>query len=79
MADYNQAHTDRLRYEKLYQDGAVARQLLDQAIAADVVAENSLKAAREQEALLIEGNREDELKRSAVKRSVRQQRLKILK
>ena len=61
LADYNQAHTDRLRYEKLYQDGAVARQLLDQAIAADVVAENSLKAAREQEALLIEGNREDEI------------------
>ena len=61
QADYNQAHTDRLRYEKLYQDGAVARQLLDQAIAADVVAENSLKAAREQEALLIEGNREDEI------------------
>ena len=53
LADYNQAHTDRLR--------AVARQLLDQAIAADVVAENSLKAAREQEALLIEGNREDEI------------------
>ena len=51
LADYNQAHTDRLRYEKL----------LDQAIAADVVAENSLKAAREQEALLIEGNREDEI------------------
>ena len=61
LADYNQAHTDRLRYEKLYQDGAVARQLLEQAIAADVVAENSLKAAREQEALLIEGNREDEI------------------
>ena len=61
LADYNQAHTDRLRYEKLYQDGAVARQLLDQAIAADVVAENSLKAAHEQEALLIEGNREDEI------------------
>lgn len=61
LSVYEQAHADRLRYEKLYSDGAVARQQLDKAVADDLVAENSLKAAREQEALLLAGNREDEI------------------
>lgn len=68
---YKQSHADRLRYEELYSQGAVARQQLDQAVADDLVAINSLKAAREQEALLQEGNRVDEIEaqRAEVKRA----------
>lgn len=71
LSVYKQSHADRLRYEELYSQGAVARQQLDQAVADDLVAINSLKAAREQEALLQEGNRVDEIEaqRAEVKRA----------
>ena len=71
LSVYKQSHADRLRYEELYSQGAVARQQLDQAVADDLVAINSLKAAREQEALLQEGSRVDEIEaqRAEVKRA----------
>lgn len=71
LSVYKQSHADRLRYEELYSQGAVARQQLDQAVSDDLVAINSLKAAREQEALLQEGNRVDEIEaqRAEVKRA----------
>ena len=68
---YEQTHADRLRYEKLYADGAVARQQYDKALADDLVAANNLAAAREAEALLLAGSRVDEIEaqRAEVKRT----------
>lgn len=71
LSVYEQAHADRLRYEKLYADGAVARQQYDKALADDLVAANDLAAAREAEALLLAGSRIDEIEaqRAEVKRA----------
>ncbi len=71
LSVYEQAHADRLRYERLYADGAVARQQYDKALADDLVAANDLAAAREAEALLLAGSRVDEIEaqRAEVKRA----------
>ena len=68
---YEQTHADRLRYEKLYADGAVSRQQYDKVLADDLVAANNLAAAREAEALLLAGSRVDEIEaqRAEVKRT----------
>ena len=68
---YDQAHADRLRYERLYADGAVAKQQYDKALADDLVAANNLAAAQEAEALLWAGSREDQIaaQREEVKRA----------
>lgn len=59
LSVYDKARADRLRFAALYTDGAVSRQQFDEALSADVVAENALKAAREKEKLLLAGNRVD--------------------
>lgn len=71
LSVYEQTHADRLRYEKLYADGAVARQQYDKALADDLVAANDLAAAHEAEALLLAGSRIDEIEaqRAEVKRA----------
>ncbi len=68
---YDQTHADRLRYERLYADGAVAKQQYDKALADDLVAANNLAAAQEAEALLWAGSREDQIaaQREEVKRA----------
>lgn len=71
LSVYEKSHTDRLRYEQLFSQGAIAKQQLDQAVSDDLVAISNLRAAREQEDLLLEGNRVDEIEaqRAEVKRA----------
>ena len=71
LREAEQTHADRLRYEKLYADGAVSRQQYDKVLADDLVAANNLAAAREAEALLLAGSRVDEVEaqRAEVKRT----------
>lgn len=59
LSVHEKARADRRRFQALYASGAVSRQQYDEAVSADSVAENALRAAQEKENLLRAGNRAD--------------------
>lgn len=69
---FEKADSDYRRAQALFAENAISKQQLDYALSAQIVAQNNLSAAKEQERLILAGNRADtiEAQRMEVERAL---------